>query len=454
MTKKTIETQCEQASGDTPILSTHNGPPRDDLDRVKLVEADFGQENLLRTESGIWYFDAEIGVWIPLGTQELEASTIDVLERHGEAVNAARVGGVVRLFGSRNFMKSFDFDRGDPNIVVNEDGYWHFADGQWVLRTAQRELYRRTVLPFRRIEREPLAFEVFLDSIFATEDGAPLSDSEQLKLLVYEIIGACMVTHTRWETCIIFVGPGANGKSVLGSVLRSIIGAKNTAAVPPKRFNEKFQVSHLEGKLLNLVTELDQGERIPDGSLKALISGETITVENKHRNPREIRPIATHVFLTNHLPRLRDHSDGLYRRIIVIPMRRQFLKEAADTSLVQKLTAEVDAIGSRAMNALGGLIERSGRFTSCQTIETAHREWRRENNTVALYVDARLCRTNPDESYSLPLQVAYGDYSVWCQANGHARAVASGEFRKRLENLRFDCKRRNSGWVILDVRQA
>jgi phage/plasmid-associated DNA primase len=135
-------------------------------------------------------------------------------------------------------------------------------------------------------------------------------------------------------------------------------------------------------------------------------------------------------------------------------LRRQFLKEAADTSLVQKLTAEVDAIGSRAMNALGGLIERSGRFTSCQTIETAHREWRRENNTVALYVDARLCRTNPDESYSLPLQVAYGDYSVWCQANGHARAVASGEFRKRLENLRFDCKRRNSGWVILDVRQA
>lgn len=454
MTKKTIETRGEQASGDTPILSTHNGPPRDELDRAKLVEADFGQENLIRTESGVWHFDAEIGVWIPLDIQELEASTIRVLERHGEAVNASRVGGVVRLFGRYNFTKSFDFDRGDPNIIVNENGYWHFTDRQWVLRDAQRDLYRRTALPFRRIEQEPLAFEAFLDSVFATEDGAPLSDAEQLKLLVYEIIGACMVTHTRWEKAFMFFGPGANGKSVLGFVLRSIIGAKNTAAVPPKRFGEKFQVSHLEGKRLNLVTELDQGERIPDGSLKALISGEVITVENKHQKPREIRPIAKHVFLTNHLPRLRDHSDGLFRRMIVIPLRRQFTGPDADPNLSENLVKEKDAIATRAMDALGGLIERGGRFTSCQTVETAHREWRKENNTVALYADARLCRTNPDEGHSLPLQVAYADYSVWCQSNGHARAVASGEFRKRLENLSFNCRRRNSGWVILDVRQA
>lgn len=454
MTKKTIETRGEQASGDTPILSTHNGPPRHDLDRVKLVEADFGQENLIRTESGVWHFDAEIGVWIPLDIQELEASTIRVLERHGEAVNASRVGGVVRIFVSYNFTKSFDFDRGDPNIVVNEDGYWHFADGQWVLRTAQRELYRRTVLPFRRIEQEPLAFEAFLDSVFATEDGAPLSDAEQLKLLVFEIIGACMVTHTRWEKAFMFFGPGANGKSVLGSVLKSIIGAKNTAAVPPKRFGEKFQVSHLEGKQLNLVTELDQGERIPDGSLKAFISGETITVENKHRNPREIKPIAKHVFLTNHLPRLRDQSDGLFRRMIVIPLRRQFTGHAADPNLSEKLVKEKDAIATCAMDALGGLIERSGQFTTCQTIEAAHCDWRRETNTVALYADARMCRTNPDDVQSLPLQVAYADYSVWCQSNGHARAVASSEFRKRMENLRFECRRRNNGWVILGVRQA
>jgi putative DNA primase/helicase len=454
MQKNLIAISRNQEADESSNSPIRNGPVRDDRERVKLVEEFLGRENLIRTGSGVWHFNAEVGVWVPLDAQELEANTMRVLELHGQPVNAAVVSSAVRVFVSYDYQKNFDFDRGDRNIVVNKDGYWHFADGQWVLSEAQRELYRRTALPFRRIELEPLAFEAFLDSIFATKDDVPLTDAEQLKLLVYEVIGACMVTHTHWEKAFMFVGPGANGKSVLGAVLRSIIGATNTAAVPPKRFSEKFQVSHLEGKLLNLVTELDQSERIPDGSLKALVSGETITVENKHCNPREIRPIATHVFLTNHLPRLRDHSDGLFRRIIVIPMRRQFLEEAADPNLLQKLSAEVDAIGSRAMDALGGLIERGGRFTSCQTIETAHREWRKENNTVALYADTRLCRTNPDEGHSLRLQVAYADYSVWCQSNGHARAVANGEFRKRLENLGFNFKRRNNGFVILDVQQA
>lgn len=183
MTKKTIETQCEQASRDTPILSTHNSPPRHDLDRVKLVEADFGQENLIRTESVVWHFDAEIGVWIPLDTQELEARTIRVLELHGEAVNTSRVSSTVRMFVSHNFKKKFEFDRGDPNIIVNQDGYWHFADGKWVVRDAQRDLYRRTALPFRRIEQEPLAFEAFQDSVFATEDGAPLSDAVRRQII-------------------------------------------------------------------------------------------------------------------------------------------------------------------------------------------------------------------------------------------------------------------------------
>ena len=454
MQKNLIAISRNQEADESSNSPIRNGPLRDDRERVKLVEESLGRENLIRTGSGVWHFNAEVGVWVPLDAQELKAITIRVLERHGQAVNDTVVSSAVRVFVSYDYQKNFDFDRGDRNIVVNKDGYWHFADGKWVLLEEQRELYRRTILPFRRTEREPLAFEAFLSSIFATKDGVPLSDAEPLKLLVYEVIGACMVTHTSWEKAFMFFGPGANGKSVLGSVLKSIIGAQNTAAVPPKRFSEKFQVSHLEGKLLNLVTELDQSERIPDGSLKALISGETITVENKHRNPREIVPIAKHVFLTNHLPRLRDHSDGLSRRIIVIPMRRQFIEQDADPNIGQKLSAEIDAVGTRAMDALGALIERGGQFTTCQSIEAAHREWRKENNTVALFAETCLCHTNTAEGRSLPLQVAYDDYSVWCQSNGHARAVASSEFRNRLENLGFSCKRRNNGWVILDVQQA
>jgi len=52
--------------------------------------------------------------------------------------------------------------------------------------------------------------------------------------------------------------------------------------------NSVFQRSNLEGKLLNLVTELNQKEELQDGLLKAIVSGEMMSVERKYHDVREI----------------------------------------------------------------------------------------------------------------------------------------------------------------------
>jgi len=88
--------------------------------------------------------------------------------------------------------------------------------------------------------------------------------------------------------------------------------------------------SNLEGKLLNLVTELNQNAELEDGMLKAIVSGEMMSVEKKFQDVREIEPFAKHIILTNHMPRIRDYSDGLFRRVTIIPLSRQFLGNAAD----------------------------------------------------------------------------------------------------------------------------
>ena len=90
--------------------------------------------------------------------------------------------------------------------------------------------------------------------------------------------------------------------------------------------NSVFQRSNLEGKLLNLVTELNQKEEL---------------------------------------------QDGLFRRVNIIPLQRQFLGATADPLLINKLTGELDAITSRALDALGRLIDPNGNFTEC-VYETPH----------------------------------------------------------------------------------
>ena len=71
-----------------------------------------------------------------------------------------------------------------------------------------------------------------------------------------------MATHARYEKCFILCGPGANGKSVLGAIAKEMVGRKYTASVQPAKMDSVFQRSHLEGKLLNLVTELNQNEEL------------------------------------------------------------------------------------------------------------------------------------------------------------------------------------------------
>ena len=86
-----------------------------------------------------------------------------------------------------------------------------------------------------------------------------------------------------------------------------------------------------------LVTELKQNDELEQGMLKAIISSEMMSVEHKFQDPREIEPFAKHIIRTNHMPRIKDYSDGLFRRISIIKLIRKFDRDAKDPNRPKKL---------------------------------------------------------------------------------------------------------------------
>jgi P4 family phage/plasmid primase-like protien len=327
-----------------------------DLDLAIMLEDQFGTENLIKAPSGIWHFNGL--TWRLLSDDELKAAATILLAERVDSVMRSRLSGMLEVFNTYNWISNVDFELGDPSIVVMADGYRACNSGAWNKIDADRELRRRICLPASYTEARPEQFDTFLRDILCDAEGKPLTDSKALTELIWEMLGYCLATHTRYERCFILCGPGANGKSVLGAVAKAMVGRTNTASVQPAQMGSVFQRSNLEGKLLNLVTELNQKEELQDGLLKAIVSGEMMSVERKFQPVREIEPFAKHIILTNHLPRIRDYSDGLFRRVSIIPLQRQFLGSTADPLLINKLTGELDAITSRALDALGGsLIE-------------------------------------------------------------------------------------------------
>ena len=418
-----------------------------DLDLAKMLEDQFGTENLLKSNSGIWHFDGLI--WRRLSDDELKAAATTLQAERVDRVMRSRLSGMLEVFKTYNWIPNVDFEQGDPSIVVMADGYRAYNSGAWNKIDADRELRRRICLPASYTGARPVQFDKFLRDILCDVDGRPLADREALTELIWEMLGYCLATHTRYERCFILCGPGANGKSVLGAIAKAMVGRTNTASVQPAQMGSVFQRSNLEGKLLNLVTELNQKEELQDGLLKAIVSGEMMSVERKFDDVREIEPFAKHIILTNHLPRISDYSDGLFRRVSIIPLQRQFLGATADPLLIDKLTGELDAITSRALDALGRLIDRNGNFTEPPICTAAKDTWRSDNNHIMQYLAERVYEA-PHGSVSV--QVMYEDYRNWFASTGLRGQLGRKQFANRVEAARVTkSSRRSQGYFFMNV---
>ena len=440
-------TSLPAASTVVPAMDKQKIRDLDDLELAQIIEDHFGSQNLKKYPSGVWYFDGQI--WRPFSYAKLKAEVTYVLSQNVDQVKDGRVKNTISLFKSHHYDEDERFELGDQNTVVMKDDYYSFNGNTWNNQAPDRALMRRIQLPASYVDDQPVVFNKFLDDILCDAEGHALPDATELRQLIWEMLGYCLVTHTRYEQFFILCGAGANGKSVLGAVAKEIVGRKQTCSVQPNKMGSVFQRAYLEGKLLNLVTELNQNTELEDGIIKAVVSGERMTVEAKYQDPRDIEPFAKHIILTNHMPRIRDYSDGLFRRISIISLQRQFMGTDADPHLLEKLTDELDAITSRAMDALGQLINRKGKFTKPQSSKQALEEWRMENNHLSEFAAERLYEV---PQAKLSVQAAYDDYEIWFSKTGRLGKLGRGQFSKQMEaHLRIPKKRTEAGYCFIGV---
>lgn len=405
---------------------------------LKVVEAE-GRDNLLSTAGAVWRWESS-GVWARLGDRTVRQMVQRALPRWSRVIAKSMVDSVTDLLRTEVHIEGHRFDVGDPETINCRNGELvHTANG-WRLEEHRREHYRTSQIP---VAYDPEAraprFERFLGEVF---EGDPDADDKARAIL--EMVGYSLVAHCRFERFALLVGAGANGKSVLLRVLSALVGADRVAGVQPSKFGSPFQRGHLEGKLVNLVSETRMGEVIDDAALKAIVSGEASTVEHKNRDPFELRPYATCWFGTNHTPTTRDVSDGFFRRALVIEFNRRFRAEdgTADTNLAGKLETELPGILALAVGAYGEALAR-GHMTTPASSRKAAARWRREADQAAQFVE-EACTEEPEAA--TPIRELYAAYREWALASGHRNLFTANMLSRRLDALGF-ARRKGGGGV-------
>jgi putative DNA primase/helicase len=264
-------------------------------------------------------------------------------------------------------------------------------------------------------------------------------DREAINLFE-EMVGYCLIKSARYQKAFILVGSGSNGKSTILNLLEAFLGAGNFSTLPLEKVTERFNMAELENMLANIGDDIDNVTIRDSGTLKKMISGESLTVERKGERPFKLAPYATHIYSANAIPRSFDKSEGFYIRWLLVPFNAKFSSEDGDYDplIYDKITTEttLSYLLNIAIRGARRLLKR-GNFTEPQSVKDALDSYRTDNSTTLSWIEDK--GLEADYFLENSTDKLYSDFSDWCKISGIKAANMTGKktFNKEIIN-KFD----------------
>lgn len=233
--------------------------------------------------------------------------------------------------------------------------------------------------------------------------------------MLQELFGYCLLQDARYQRFFIFEGTGANGKSVVLLVLVRLLGQANISTVPLELFSAAHNLTETLGKLANIASEVGEIDKVAEGVLKQFVGGDYIHFNPKYKSPFSAQPTAKLIIATNVRPPFKDRTQGLWRRLLLIPFPVTIPIEKQDPTLVDQLAEELSGVLNWALEGLRSLQHR-GRFEESAVSLKAKTEFQHEANPVRVFLDEQ-CLVDPKGT--IPITNLYETYKLFCESNGY-----------------------------------
>lgn len=241
-------------------------------------------------------------------------------------------------------------------------------------------------------------------------------NDEKIKTLLEEVIGYCFYRYNELGKAFILTGDKSNGKSTFLDMISYLLGAENISSLDLAELGERFKTAELFGKLANIGDDI-KGDFIPDLAIfKKLVTGDRVNVERKGLNPFEFNNYSKMLFSANKIPRVKDETGAVLRRLIIVPFNAKFEKGSSDYDpyIKYKLrTSEVmEYLILVGLKGLKNVLENKG-FTMSEKVEAELQEFDEMNNPILMYV-----QDYGDEILNHTTNEVYLSYVSYCKESG------------------------------------
>ena len=266
--------------------------------------------------------------------------------------------------------------------------------------------------------------------------------------------GYCLSGTVVEQKLLFLKGTGWNGKTVWLELTMYILGDyadKIQTEMLMRQYRSTQSASpdlvRLQGRRFIYANETTEGQRLDDARVKELTGGDTIT----GRLPYAIEAISfspTHklVIAGNHAPIITDDSEGLWRRMILMPFTSVFKGKDRDLDLQDKLRREASGILNLWLEGFHDW--KANGLQVPDSLTRATNAYRDEQDLLLDWMNEE-CELAPNlETEKLTLFTAY---KRWCEDCSY-RNLSKGSFSRKLTGRGYKVTSDKRRWIGIGLK--
>lgn len=312
---------------------------------------------------------------------------------------------------ARNLMESLKIECYSDPLEVKQDRI-HFANGTLFLdgrfTTGKNYCINRLPVRYNPTAPAPVTWLRFVNELLHPEDVPTLQ----------EYMGYCLIPSTKGQKMLIIRGKGGEGKSRIGLVMQAIFGDNMKNGSIAKIESSPFARADLEHELVMVDDDMKLEALAQTHHVKALVTAEMpMDLEKKgiqsYQGQIFVRFMA---FGNGDLQSLYDHSDGFYRRQLILTAKGRPKDREDDPFIAEKMCGEAEGIVLWAIEGLKRLIANNYVFTESERAHASLEEVRKDANNIIEFLHTEgYIRFKADAM--ITSKNLYAIYQMWCDDN-------------------------------------
>ena len=263
---------------------------------------------------------------------EIKQRILENIEEYVTSGLSKKVTNILETIKLLAFSDPFPIEQ---DCIHLQNGVYHLPDGSF----QESRLFCQNRLPVKYDPKAPSP-DRWLTFLHELLDDADIPTLQ-------EYLGYCLIPSTKGQKMMLIVGKGGEGKSRIGLVLKRLMGDAASNGSVQKVENNRFARADLERRLLMIDDDMDMNALPKTNYIKTIVTAEAkLDLERKGVQSYQRDIYARFLCFGNGaLTSLYDHSDGFFRRQLILTTKDKPADRTDDPFLVEKMCAELEKHG-------------------------------------------------------------------------------------------------------------